>query len=161
MESEATLIITSVFKKSGRKKLSSSDFFLTLSMDLGWFPPAEAKKFVKWAEENNLLKRDEEDLLTPTFDLKTIDIPIDFQPSMKKWIPNRRKPLRERLIEYIEKNSGIEDIEEKINDIMVEKKIFFEVAALFIGIKLNIDMSRFFDEVERYILHNEIEGNRE
>lgn len=151
MESEAIMIITSVFKKSGERKLSFSDFFLTLSMDLGWFPPVEAKKFVKWAEENNLLERDEEDLLIPTFDLKTIDIPIDFQPSLKKWIPHRRKPLGERLIEYIEKNSGREDVEEKINRLMVEKKIFFEVAALFIGIKLDMDMNSFFDEVEQYI----------
>jgi len=157
MEAEARRIIASVFKKSGKKKLSSSDFFLILSMDLGWFPPAEAKKFVKWAEENNLLKKDEEDILIPTFDIKTIDIPIDFQPSMKKW-KTERKPLRERILEYIEKNSNIEDIDERIKEIMEDKKIFFEVAALFVGINLNLDMGRFFSELEQFILHEEVEG---
>ena len=71
MDSEGMFIVTSVFKRSGKKKLSSSDIYLILSMDLGWFPPAEAKKFVLWAEENNLLKK-EGDFLIPTFDLKTI-----------------------------------------------------------------------------------------
>ena len=159
MDSEAMFIVASVFKRSGKKKLSSSDIYLILSMDLGWFPPAEAKKFVLWAEENDLLKKEGE-LLIPTFDLKTIDTPIDFQPSVKKWRIDK-KPLKGKLLKHIEGNSDIKDVDKQIDEIAREKQIFFEVAALFICMKYNIKIDGFLDEVERFILHKEVESNRE
>jgi len=158
---EAKHIITTVFKRSGREALSSSEFPLILSMELRWFPPSQARRFTKWCIENNLLETREREKLTPTFNIKGCNPPIDFKPTIKQW--NTEKTLLERIIEYISRNTD-EDIETSIEKITSEKQIIPEVAAILTGLKLGIDMYRFLDEVERKLytsLGEEIKSDRE
>ena len=55
MDSEWKIIIAFLFKRSGKEKLSLSEFYLSLSMDLKWFSPQQAKAFVNHAVEQKLL----------------------------------------------------------------------------------------------------------
>ena len=55
MNSEWEIIIAFLFKRSGREELSFSDLYLTLSIDLNWFTPEDAKAFVNMAIKQKLL----------------------------------------------------------------------------------------------------------
>ena len=56
MPSESEIIIAFLFKRSGKAKLSFSDLYLTLSMDLNWFTPDDAKSFLNLTLKQNLLE---------------------------------------------------------------------------------------------------------
>ncbi len=60
MNDECKIIIAFVFNRAGKKEMSFSEFYLTLSMDLNWFTPDDAKTFTKNAIENSLLKEEKE-----------------------------------------------------------------------------------------------------
>ena len=46
MPSELEIVITFVYNRSGKSELSFSDLYLTLSMELNWFTPDDAKEFI-------------------------------------------------------------------------------------------------------------------
>ena len=80
MVSEEEIIITFLFKRSGKSKLSFSDLYLILSMDLNWFTPEDAKAFVNLALKQKLLTK-KGDLIKPNFDYDKIIVPVGFTPS--------------------------------------------------------------------------------
>ncbi len=80
MNSEIKIIISFLFKRSGKEELTASELYLPLSMDLKWFSPKEAKDFVNSALlQNFLIKKG--DLIKPNFDCKKIAVPVGFYPS--------------------------------------------------------------------------------
>lgn len=157
MVSEAETIIAFVFKKNGKKELPSSLFYLTLSMDLNWFTPNDAKKFMQHAIKQKLLIK-EDDLLTPTFNIGEIEIPLGFVPS-KKTIPEEElkekteEDVLTKIIKKITKETNIssEELLKKVSTIEKEKNINPEVAALLIGKEKHIELSEFLDEVKEKI----------
>ena len=80
MASEKEIIITFLFNRSGKSKLSYNEIYLTLSMQLNWFTPDDAKLFINQTIEEKLIKK-EKDLLSPNFDYKNIVVPVGFTPS--------------------------------------------------------------------------------
>ena len=46
MDSEKEIIISFLFKRSGKESLKFSDLYLALSMELNWFTPDDAKSFI-------------------------------------------------------------------------------------------------------------------
>ena len=80
MPSEAERIIAFLFKRSGKEKLKTSEFYLTLSMELKWLSPKEANTFLKNAIKERLLVK-KGDNITPAFDYEKIVVPTGFQPS--------------------------------------------------------------------------------
>ena len=82
MNSEEMSIISFIFKRSGKDRLSESEIYLPLSLELRWFSSTEAKNFVKYATQTNLLNK-EDGFLSPSFDVSKIKVPIGFQPSKK------------------------------------------------------------------------------
>ena len=70
MNSEAKTIIAFLFKRSGKKEMIQSEFYLTLSMDLKWFTPKKAKDFTNWSLKNNILLKSE-GVLKPNFNRLT------------------------------------------------------------------------------------------
>jgi hypothetical protein len=85
MDSEVKIIISFIFKRSGKQKLSFSELYLDLSINLNWFTPEDAKKFVNEAMEKGFLIK-EKDLIGPAFDIKKIQVPIGFYPSKTVFI---------------------------------------------------------------------------
>ena len=80
MNSEEKIIIAFLFKRSGKKEMTQSEFYLTLSMDLKWFTPKKAKDFTISSLKNNIILK-KEDFLKPNFNINNIDIPLGFVPS--------------------------------------------------------------------------------
>jgi hypothetical protein len=159
--SENKIIIAFIFKRSGKNKLPESEFYLPLSIELGWFSNKEAHEFINNSIKLNLLNR-EGKLLIPNFDIDSIDIPIGFTPSNKTYIKNKIDTLKNEknilgmiiasIKETIKKDE--EEIFEDIKKIAIDKNIMIEVAALFLARNENIDLKDLLTHVEEKILKN-------
>ena len=138
MDSEIKTIIAFVFKRSGKESLSFSDLYLTLSMDLNWFTPEEAKDFVKVALEEKILKKEGESV-TPSFDINKIVVPIGFNPSkkssnLKKIEIFEKDDVFNQLVQRIANKTNLSEdkILEKIKTTEEQKNVTKEVSALLI-----------------------------
>ena len=60
-----------LYQRKGTDVISEKELVLSVSMDLGWFSPNEAKELVKICSELKLLKKTENGLV-PTFDYNSI-----------------------------------------------------------------------------------------
>jgi hypothetical protein len=155
MNSEIKIIISFLFKRSGKEELTVSELYLPLSMDLKWFSPKNAKGFINSA----LLKKfliEKGDRIKPNFDYKKIAIPVGFYPSKQTFEEEKNKVneerqdvvklITEKIIEKTEqdKQSVFEEIKEAAN----KRNISLEVAALLVSKKYDIVISAFFDQVE-------------
>lgn len=158
MASEAEIIITFLFKHSGKSNLSFSESYLTLSMDLNWFTPEDAKEFINSVLKQKLLTK-KGDLLAPNFDYDKIVVPVGFYPSKHVFDEKKdTKDTEEKTVLYtivqriVEKSTLNEQhVTEKINIIAKEKNLTSEVTALLIGKEYNIKFDDFFEEVENMI----------
>lgn len=159
MPSETEIIITFLFNRSGKSKLRFSDLYLTLSMDLNWFTPEDAKDFVNLALKQKLLTKKGESI-QPCFEYDKIVVPVGFTPSkrvfeVKKVEKHDEKvetvlnKIVKRLVEKTELNSR--QVTEKINTMAKEKNITTVVAALLIGKEYDVSLEDFFEEIEENI----------
>ena len=82
MDPEAKIIIAFLFNRSGKTELKDSEFYLPLSMELGWLSVKESQEFIKYAIERELLIK-KDDLLRPNFPFEKIIIPLGFATSKK------------------------------------------------------------------------------
>jgi len=158
MDSEVKIILTFIFKRSGKQKLTFSDLYLTLSIDLNWFTPEDAKKFVNEALEKKFLTK-KRDLIMPSFDTEKVSVPVGFYPSKQVFIEEESIEIKEEadLLSLIVKriaeilNAKEQDILNKIKKIEEEKNVTTEVAALILGKENNLDLSEFFEKIESKI----------
>jgi hypothetical protein len=153
MPSEAEIIISFIFKRSGKIELSFSEIYLTLSMDLKWFNPDNAKKFVNNALQQKLLFKKGE-VLRPGFEINKINIPFGFFPAGKKLYKEEKKPkeinIFDEIVEKISKKNKIkkEDIYEKIKKIEQEKNIYSDVATLLVFKEFGINLEKLYEKIE-------------
>ena len=154
MDSEIKIIISFLFKRSGKEELTFSELYLPLSMDLKWFSPKESKGFVNSAlRQKFLIKKD--DLIKPNFDYKKIIVPVGFYPSKQAFNEeietNEERPDVIKLIikQIIEKTDQDEhNILEEIKEISKERNISLEVAALLVSVGYDVSVDDFFEGVE-------------
>ena len=155
MPSEAEMIIAFLFKRSGKEKLKLSDFYLTLSMELKWFPPKEANVFLNNAMKERLLIK-KGDNITPAFDYEKIVVPTGFQPSRENKTTKKERAkevnllVEEKIINRIVEKTDLDKIEvvKKIRATEKERNISYRVAALFVGKKYDINLEDLFTEIE-------------
>lgn len=162
MVSELKKIISFVFNRSGKTELSFSDLYLSLSFELRWFNPNDAKNFIKIAINKNLLNK-KGDLFSPSFDFVKIPIQKDFSPSKEfnfydeNFIENEILNISDKLINKIVEKTGI-----KISDILKEIKVYEkkfnvtnDIATLLIAKKFDITLNEYYEEIEKNIIKNE------
>ena len=159
MDSEKEIIISFLFKRSGKEDLKFSDLYLALSMELNWFTPDDAKSFISLVLEENLLTK-KGDLLKPNFNYQNTAIPIGFTPSKRVFEIKKaekkeeiKETILEEMIKILIKKSNLDKskITKKIGELAKEKNITEEIAALLIGKEYNIDFEKFFEKVEESI----------
>lgn len=73
--------IAFAFRRKGLDAMPGGDLRLLLAYDLRWFAPEDAKRCVQRAIEVGLL-REEGNVLRPTFDVRAIEIPMNFRPTI-------------------------------------------------------------------------------
>jgi len=158
MDSEKEIILSFLFKRSGKESLKFSDLYLALSMDLNWFTPADAKTFVNMALDEKLLTK-KGDLIKPSFDVYKIDVPIGFYPSKlvfegkKEKLSKKNEDVLNKIVKQIVEETDLSEqqVTEKINLIAKEKNITEEVAALLICKEHDIKFYDFIEDIEEKI----------
>ncbi len=159
MNSEYKIIIAFVFNRAGKKELVFSEFYLTLSMDLKWFTPEDAKTFIKNALQNGLLKEEDEQI-KPNFNIDEIKIPLGFYPSEKvlqqkeaKKEKNQDENILDIIVEKIVEKSNLDKktILKQLKELEKEKNITPEIAALLIGKEYDLVFDDLLDKIEKTI----------
>ena len=159
MVSENEIIIAFLFKRSGKEKMSFSELYLNLSMDLNWFSPEDAKKFLNDAIKKNLLIKEDDQILL-SFDINKITIPLGFSPSKRVFFEKKNQKgieeinILEQIVKKIHEKTNLKEqqIIDKINEISKEKNINEEIAALIIGKEYEIEINDFLKELEKKII---------
>ena len=159
MPSESEIIIAFLFKRSGKAKLSFSDLYLTLSMDLNWFTPDDAKSFLNLTLKQNLLEKKGE-IVQPTFNYESITVPIGFAPSKQVFEDREgakptveKETVLDKIIKQLVEKTKLDHLQstEKIDKLAEEKNVTKEVAALLVGKEYAVSLEDFFEEVEETI----------
>ena len=152
MNSEEEIVISFVFKRSGRNAIPVSQFYLTLSMDLKWYSPAESKEFVENAIKNQLIVKND-DMLSPNFEFKKTNIPLGFRPSIYclKKNSNEIHDVYENIIVHIMERTSKprNQIIDEIKIIAEEKNINLEVAAFLLSKEYDVRIDKILNEIER------------
>lgn len=159
MDSEKEIVIAFIFKRSGKKQMGFSEFYLTLSMELNWFNPEDSKKLTTQMIQSGLLVKESENV-TPGFDISNIKIPSGYQPTKevlkqeKKEQKTTEKDVLTTLIEKIadKTKKDQKEILEQIKKISEERNITIEVASLIFGKEFDILFDDLHNIVEEKIL---------
>lgn len=85
MEREKAILVATPFKKRGKKSLKISDFIFALSLDLKWGSPEKVRALLREAETEGVVTMDGE-MVSATFDLEAVDVPLGFKPSTEEGI---------------------------------------------------------------------------
>lgn len=157
MDSEAKIIIAFLFNRSGKTELKDSELYLPISMELGWLSAKESQEFIKYAIRQELLIK-KNNFLKPNFPHEKIVIPLGFSPSKKIFSEKSATDKEENIIDKItiqistQTNSNQKEIVEEIKQMEKEKNLISEVAALYIARKYGVDITDWYDSVEKIII---------
>jgi len=158
MDSEVKIIIAFLFNRSGKTELTDSELYLPLSMELGWLSAKESQEFIDYAIKQELLIK-KNGALQPNFPLEKITIPLGFIPSKKLFSKKEADEFKEEHIidEIVIQISTLSshsqrEIFEEIKQEQKEKNLFLEVAALYVARKYNVDITDWYESVEKIII---------
>jgi len=151
----AKRIITFVMKSNGKQEILESEFYLTLSMKLQWCSPHLAKQFIQRALQDILLMK-KKGLLSSSFSLKDVSIPIGFNPTNEFFQNYKPKQssldvvIKPDLLSYITSNTSFSDneIQTNIKSIMTEKQVSRNIALLLFGKKHDVSIDSYMVSVE-------------
>jgi hypothetical protein len=151
MIEDAKRVIAFVFEKLGKKRVSPSEFYLTLSMDLRWCSIEKAKRFLRYAADKKLLSSIEGKLY-PNFPLDDIEIPFGFRPKIFDEM-EMEEELKDRIVHWIAENTGMDadEVWRKVENISAEKSLHLEVAALLYANRVGLDVRKYVEEVMKHI----------
>ena len=158
MIEDAKRVIAFVFERLGKRGVSPSDFYLTLSMDLRWCSVEKAKRFLRYAMDKKLISNIEGKLF-PNFPLEDIEIPFGFRPKIFDEIEVEEE-LKDRIVHWISESTGkgIDEVWREVESISAEKSLNLEVSALFYANKLGLDVSSYADEVKKFLESEGVKG---
>jgi hypothetical protein len=157
MDSEAKIILAFLFNRSGKTELAEAELYLPLAMELGWFSTKEAQQFVKYAMKKELVVK-KDGMLTPSFPLDGIKIPVGFTPSKKFFSETtddkKGKDIIEEIVSQIfeQTHQDKTEIQEEIKKEGTEKNLQDEVAALYVARKHGVDVSEWYPVVGKSIV---------
>lgn len=79
--SDLRTAVAFLFQRVGEDALTPREIRHQVSMDLRWFDPDQARRFVDQARERGLVE-ETDDGLAPTFDVEAVDVSIGFSPDL-------------------------------------------------------------------------------
>jgi len=144
-------IIAAAFKSKGKRKMTKSDLTYILSFDFKWFSHSMSKKVVEEAIKNGLLTFDQ-GKLEPTFDLKKVEVSIDFKPDIRRIF---KFSIFDELVDLISEKLEVSkpEVVAEINKMQERFSALLsaEVVALIYAKKVGFDVSpyikRLWDEI--------------
>jgi hypothetical protein len=160
MSTEPEIILTFLYKRSGKTELKDSELYLPLSLELGWFTNQEARDFVTYAKEQNLLQ-EKNDKLIPTIKINSTPIPIGFYPSKKHYGKKTQEtsPKETSLLQQLTQelttitHQTQSQIETEIQDLAHNRCILPEIAALYLAATHQLPIEQYYQQVEHQLFH--------
>jgi len=145
--------IALLFKKKGSPQMTEKEFVFSASMDLRWFPPKDSQKLLDVAVSRGVVALKEGEI-SPSFDVSTVDIPLDFTPTRAVFDLPAKEDFLSKILDHIMANLDMDrkDVISRINAIQERMEVEIEVASLLAGAGLDVDMSDFVDEVREEML---------
>ena len=140
-------IIATAFKSKGKRRMTKSDLTYVLSFDFKWFSHSMSKRVVEEAIKNGLLTFNE-GKLEPTFDLKKVEVPLDFKPDVKRIFKfSIFDELVDLISEKLEKNkpevvAEINRMQERFSELLSA-----EVIALLYAKSLGLDVRPYIEKL--------------
>ena len=156
MSEDLKKILAAVFRLGKGTSLSKTEIINLMIYNLRWFDPGEARSIIQAGYQSGLLKVESEGNIVPTFDINKVESSVEWEPPEDLDISGMVRPLMERLIEAVE-GAGMDKKEavRSINRTSEELNLLFAAAAVHVGIDKGADMSRFYNEVENFILYGD------
>jgi hypothetical protein len=157
MDSEAKIILAFIFNRSGKNNLKEAELYLPLSMELGWFSTKEAQQFLKYALKKGLLVKKDE-LLSLSFPLDTIKIPVGFIPTKKTFNDTTIDRKETNIVQDIaiqiaqQIHQETDSIVEEIKREAKEKNLLVDVAAVYVARKYNVDATEWYPSIEEFFI---------
>lgn len=151
--SEIEVALAQLFRKKGKSSLTEKEFVFAASLDLRWFTPKEAQKFLDISMENKLLVLDGEKV-KPTFDYKGVEIPKGYAPAIELLQSSvKPKGIFLKIVDQIstQKNMPSKEVISAVNLTQDRMNIDVEVAALIVARQYGVDISEYIDQIEEEI----------
>lgn len=150
MIQEAKKLIAFLFQRSGKDSLDDNEIYMTLSYELGWLTPAEAKQFIKRGLERELLEETDEGY-TPTFDPGAVEVPLGFEVD-GSIVQTEQKSLVDVVADALAAGDLTEDqargmIEERAK----QEHVIPEVAALLVGHEHGMDVQQYLAGAQKAV----------
>lgn len=143
------------FKKLGKDELTVDEFTFTLSLDLEWFSPSDAKIVFQNAVESGLITVSG-GFLKPVFDIKNVKKSVDFKPDVTVFtsVESLKNPVFDKILKRVEKIISKEEFIDRLNkernefgDIITE-----DVLAILVVKGLDISVDDLVDEAYEKLL---------
>jgi hypothetical protein len=119
--------ITAGFRQRGAESLAESEFVVAVSLDHGWFSPDQAQRLLDVAAGEGLVAYDG-DTVSPTFDLESVHVPEEFEPSDD--VLRERSTFERVLTSVVEAGHEKQAAVAAINGLQNELGVSIEAAAI-------------------------------
>ena len=156
MSDDLRRILAAIFRLGKGSSLTKTEMVNLMIYNLRWFDPKGAKAVIQAGFQSGLLKAETEGQMSPTFDIEDVESDVEWEPPKDLDLGKMVRPLMERLINAVEE-AGLDkkDAVRNINRSAEELNLLFPAAAVYVGIEKGADMSRFYNEVENFILYGD------
>jgi hypothetical protein len=158
MFDEEKIILSFLYKRSGKEILTNNELILPLSIELGWFSSKIAKQFLQYCLNNQLLTQTAKGL-KPTFDTTSIQTPVGFTPT-KTYDKSQEEQTKPSKTTYqtllhsiaIKQDLNPTEMEKKLIALAHSKNIQILAAALLYAKQNNISLTYNKADIEQLII---------
>lgn len=110
--------IALLFRRKGKESLSEKEFVFSASMDLRWFSPKDAQRLLDLGLTGGYLQKKNGSLL-PTFDISSVEVPLDYRPGKEIFesVPRKPQDLFSEVVDRIVKTKAVpkREVVSKVN----------------------------------------------
>ena len=151
--------IALLFRRKGKEALTEKEFVFSASMDLRWFSPKDAQRLLDLGITGGYLKKKDGSLL-PTFDLSSVEVPLDYRPSkeMLDSAPRKHQDLFSEVVDRIVKTKSVpkREVVSRVNKKQELLGIDVEPAVLLVASDYGVGLdSSLIERASSEILHRD------
>ena len=151
MTDELRLCTAAFFRSRGKAVVTENEFLMGISMNMRWMPYSDAEKLLSLIIKKNLAEKDGE-YIRPKFDVSTIDVPVGYRPSPAILsVPVSTDPFQALLANVSEMGVDRKELLSKCRIVQKKLDIDIEAAALLVLSEMNVDVSRYLDEMYKVV----------
>jgi hypothetical protein len=148
-------VISAPFKSMRKEQLKKGEIIYFLTIDKRWMNSDQAGKLIRMAADDGLL-RESGGLISPTYNVSEVDIPLGYKPSSEIFVKDNPAEL---LIEDIAQKREVEasEVVAEINSLIkkgFDGNLGFEAAAVIIARKYDVFFEDKLPELSKSLFKN-------